>query len=399
MTYTCTKCGATKIEAIPVMVHTEHTADSTWHKDSEYHWHECTFEGCEEVLDKAAHSWDDGVITTEPTHLLAGEKTYTCSVCGQTKVEPVAKLSEHTFGAWVNTDADTHTRSCECGESETENHTWNAGEITTVPTRTSDGVKTYTCTKCGATKTEELEKLSTNVLMLGTGNMNNYSMDVHLSGIAVDEGYKAVTSTYLTVGSGYSFKKLLDTSSETSFGSQLLTLLNENDFDVIILSMNRMTTKGSDDVIAAEDEYLETLAPILQAETNEIYLMSFNMDWGSTPKLYSVNGSGEYVAGSASGYDDKETSKYFDTLGASWASEYNFKLIRYSSCYVEYREAGKSVSSNVLQYMQGVLLYNSIFNKLLSSDSQYHKNISSSYTNSTAKTIREFAVNYSTYQA
>ena len=54
---------------------------------------------------------------------------------------------------------------------------------------------------------------------------------------------------------------------------------------------------------------------------------------------------------------------------------------------------------NVLQYMQGVLLYNSIFNKLLSSDSQYHKNISSSYTNSTAKTIREFAVNYSTYQA
>ena len=35
-------------------------------------------------------------------------------------------------------------------------HTWNDGEVTKPSTCTDPGVKTYTCTKCGATRTEEL---------------------------------------------------------------------------------------------------------------------------------------------------------------------------------------------------------------------------------------------------
>ncbi|WP_051525747.1 hypothetical protein [Butyrivibrio proteoclasticus] len=35
-------------------------------------------------------------------------------------------------------------------------HTFNSGEITTQPTCTSEGVKTYTCTECGKTKTEKI---------------------------------------------------------------------------------------------------------------------------------------------------------------------------------------------------------------------------------------------------
>ena len=38
-------------------------------------------------------------------------------------------------------------------------HTWNDGEVTTQPTQTTDGVKTFTCTKCGQTKTEKVDKL------------------------------------------------------------------------------------------------------------------------------------------------------------------------------------------------------------------------------------------------
>ena len=36
----------------------------------------------------------------------------------------------------------------------THEHTWNAGEITTAATADAEGVKTFTCTVCGATKTE-----------------------------------------------------------------------------------------------------------------------------------------------------------------------------------------------------------------------------------------------------
>ena len=38
-------------------------------------------------------------------------------------------------------------------------HTYNAGEVTTAATCTAAGVKTYTCTKCGTTKTEEIPAL------------------------------------------------------------------------------------------------------------------------------------------------------------------------------------------------------------------------------------------------
>lgn len=38
-------------------------------------------------------------------------------------------------------------------------HSWNDGEVTTPPTETSEGVKTFTCTVCGETKTESIPKL------------------------------------------------------------------------------------------------------------------------------------------------------------------------------------------------------------------------------------------------
>ena len=42
----------------------------------------------------------------------------------------------------------------------TGEHTWNDGEVTTEPTYTEKGVKTYTCTVCGETKTEEIDALT-----------------------------------------------------------------------------------------------------------------------------------------------------------------------------------------------------------------------------------------------
>ena len=45
-------------------------------------------------------------------------------------------------------------------EAEHKTHTWDAGKVTTEPTETAEGVKTYTCTVCGATKTEAIPKLT-----------------------------------------------------------------------------------------------------------------------------------------------------------------------------------------------------------------------------------------------
>lgn len=84
----------------------------------------------------AAHTWDEGVVTQEPTATEAGEKTFTCTFdgCGATKTEAIPATGEthtHTWGAWVyNGDSSftsssdykngTQTRTCTgCGETET----------------------------------------------------------------------------------------------------------------------------------------------------------------------------------------------------------------------------------------------------------------------------------------
>ncbi len=60
------------------------------------------------------------------------------------------------------TEKGVKTFTCtECGETKTEEiaatgHKWDAGKVTKEATCTEDGVKTFTCTECGETKTEEI---------------------------------------------------------------------------------------------------------------------------------------------------------------------------------------------------------------------------------------------------
>ena len=116
------------------------------------------------------HSWDDGVETTAPTCETAGVKTYTCSVCGETKTEDIPAAG-HSWDDGVETTAPTcetagvKTYTCSvCGETKTEDipaagHSWDDGVETTAPTCETAGVKTYTCAACGETKTEDIPAL------------------------------------------------------------------------------------------------------------------------------------------------------------------------------------------------------------------------------------------------
>lgn len=69
-----------------------HKATTEWQSDATYHWHACEDENCKEQLDKAEHTWDAGVITTQATDTTEAVKTFTCTVCEKTKTENVAKL-------------------------------------------------------------------------------------------------------------------------------------------------------------------------------------------------------------------------------------------------------------------------------------------------------------------
>lgn len=67
----------------------------------------------------------------------------------------------HTMGEKYESDSDYHWYPCldgECSEMlDVEKHTWGAGEVTTKPTATKDGVMSYICTVCKALKQEPVK--------------------------------------------------------------------------------------------------------------------------------------------------------------------------------------------------------------------------------------------------
>ncbi len=163
-TCTCTTCGATKTEEIPQLAHT-HTFSTEWAHDETNHWHEATCDHKTEVSGKEAHKWDEGKVTTSATESAKGEKTYTCTICGATKTEEIPQLAHtHTFSTEWTYDENNHWHAATCDHktevSGKEAHKWDEGKVTVSATESAKGTKTYTCTTCGATKTEEIPQLA-----------------------------------------------------------------------------------------------------------------------------------------------------------------------------------------------------------------------------------------------
>ena len=107
-----------------------HTYSEQWSHNETEHWHACTGADCDEVTDKAAHTWDNGTITMAPTCTAKGEKTYTCTVCNATKTEEVA-TTEHTFSDEWKNDETHHWHKCEnCDEIDGKaEHEYNADGV------------------------------------------------------------------------------------------------------------------------------------------------------------------------------------------------------------------------------------------------------------------------------
>ena len=109
-TYTCKVCGYKKIENTDH----QHKPSDEYSYDETSHWKTCS--GCDEKLDLAKHSFDDGVITVPATKTAEGEKVYTCTVCGYTKTEIIGKLAE-SYPIVISGDVTANKSNAEAGET------------------------------------------------------------------------------------------------------------------------------------------------------------------------------------------------------------------------------------------------------------------------------------------
>ena len=121
-----------------------------------------------EIPATGEHTWDDGTVTTAPTETTPGVRTFTCTVCDQTRTEAIHATGAHDYRftttvAPTCTDGGYDLYTCSgCGATERRNltdaagHKWDGGTVTTAPTETTPGVRTYTCTVCSQTRTETI---------------------------------------------------------------------------------------------------------------------------------------------------------------------------------------------------------------------------------------------------
>ena len=113
-----------------------------WKSNETEHWQVCT---CGAVFHKAEHSGGTATCTQKAK----------CKDCGA----EYGDVLGHDFTTSWTHDDNEHWKQCSrCDEKDDVSpHTWDNGTITIAPTCTKAGERTYTCTECGATKTEPID--------------------------------------------------------------------------------------------------------------------------------------------------------------------------------------------------------------------------------------------------
>lgn len=173
--YKCSVCGATRTEKIAPLGHDLSRCDL---KPAAT----CTQPGravgtcarcgvqIDEVIPAKGHDYSYAETSVAPTCTELGHYKGTCPTCGKDYDDVVPALG-HDWGEWVTSIEPTvstvgyryHVCNRDgCGYREGEDipklhtHTWDAGVVTQKPTAAEPGVRTYTCTVCGQTRTEAI---------------------------------------------------------------------------------------------------------------------------------------------------------------------------------------------------------------------------------------------------
>lgn len=122
-THTCSRCHDSYVNTyVDALGHDWNTNDCT---------QQATCSRCNAVRPAGTHVWGDWTVTKEATCTEDGSKTRSCTSCGHSETEVIAKLG-HAWGDWV---------------------------LTTPPTEEQNGVETRTCSRCNATETRDVAKL------------------------------------------------------------------------------------------------------------------------------------------------------------------------------------------------------------------------------------------------
>ena len=151
-TYTCSVCSATRTETVSA---TGHSWADAWMHDDTHHWHNCENANCPvtENSGKSGYAEHSGGTATCQAKAV-------CETCGTAYGALDAANHSGALGGWQwNEDKHWKEYSCCNVHADVGSHHWDEGRETKSPTCTTAGEKTYICTDCGRTKTEQIDAL------------------------------------------------------------------------------------------------------------------------------------------------------------------------------------------------------------------------------------------------
>lgn len=260
------------------------------------------------------HEYDLGVITKPSTCTEEGEKTYTCSLCGETKVEPV-KIKEHKYKETITKEA----------------------------TFDEEGEKTFTCENCEDSYTESIPVRDDKVVVSVT-NISKLPEDTKSGRYSdrVDFIFDVLNRTDKTIKGVQGKLKICDL-----FGEEILTINCDFTGNSIPVGKSIMV----DDLGMDINQFFD----------NEVKL--YNTDFNDLKFEYEVT---NIVYDDGSNIEDKPSEKSMKTQKVTVKVtdkqnlDINYNVGRYSP-RVEFTFEVHNNTSKEIKGVQGILIIKDLF--------------------------------------
>ena len=286
------------------------------------------------IVEKSApcttHIWDNGKVTKTATCTATGVKTYTCTKCGETKTETIKAtghkaVTDKAVAATCTTAGKTAGSHCSvCNTVITAQktipatgHSYDAGKITKAATATATGVKTYTCTKCKATKTETIPALGLKAPTLKVTVNSNGTFKLSWNKVTGATRY----GIYMLESNGK--YKWIKSTSATNWTTGVAQYGKKYTYKVFAVDDNTSAKSAfSSAVSATNKKKLQAPTAKVTVNSNGSFKLSWNKVTGATKYgiyMKQTNGSYKWIK--------TVTGTSWSTATAQYGKQYSYKVL------------------------------------------------------------------------
>ena len=245
------------------------------------------------------------------------------------------------------------------------------------------------------TPPDPVDDVDQRVLLIGAPNIlrDSYSPAVHYSTLMENCGKTVYVDSVLD--SSYTMNEM--TSEEYDKGAELRNKLASAEFDAIIIQISRRMTPNSTEVNASEMAAAAAIAPLLKAETENVYV--FAPRGSSSQKDFALGGVNYTETSTGVGKNYTEMSAFYTETAEAMATAMGVKSMDFASAWVEtfdaYQNAGygkitSDANKPATSYLYACCFYYRMFEEAIPATCTWQNDL----TDVKAEIVRTAAAHY-----